>query len=60
MEKKGLKHPKIFLISTVPFSRDKNYACESCLYILFFSGGTAPSYVYRLLSEFYHPDDHDL
>lgn len=29
------------------------------LYI-FNIGGTAPSYVYRLLSEFYHPDDHDL
>ncbi|CAH1244106.1 EIF2B2 [Branchiostoma lanceolatum] len=23
-------------------------------------GGNAPSYVYRLLSELYHPDDHDL
>lgn len=23
-------------------------------------GGNAPSYVYRLLSEFYHPDDHEL
>ncbi|WAR23225.1 EI2BB-like protein [Mya arenaria] len=29
------------------------------LYI-FNIGGTAPSYVYRLLSEFYHPDDHVL
>lgn len=29
------------------------------LYI-FNIGGTAPSYVYRLLSEFYHPDDHIL
>lgn len=29
------------------------------LYI-FNIGGTAPSYVYRLLSEFYHPDDHYL
>lgn len=29
------------------------------LYI-FNIGGTAPSYVYRLLSEFYHPNDHDL
>ena len=37
MEKKGLKHPKIFLISTVPFSRDKDYACESSLYIFYFS-----------------------
>ena len=23
-------------------------------------GGNAPSYVYRLLSELYHPDDHDI
>lgn len=27
---------------------------------IFNTGGNAPSYVYRLLSEFYHPDDHDL
>lgn len=25
-----------------------------------FRGGNAPSYVYRLLSELYHPDDQDL
>lgn len=23
-------------------------------------GGNAPSYMYRLLSELYHPDDHEL
>jgi len=23
-------------------------------------GGNAPSYLYRLLSELYHPDDHEL
>lgn len=26
----------------------------------FFRGGNAPSYVYRLLSELYHPDDYEL
>ena len=29
-------------------------------FLLFFRGGNAPSYVYRLLSEMYHPDDHEL
>ncbi|XP_029454280.1 translation initiation factor eIF-2B subunit beta [Rhinatrema bivittatum] len=27
---------------------------------IFNSGGNAPSYIYRLMSELYHPDDHDL
>lgn len=26
----------------------------------YFRGGNAPSYVYRLISELYHPDDYDL
>lgn len=28
--------------------------------VLHFRGGNAPSYVYRLLSELYHPEDYEL
>lgn len=33
---------------------------DTVMFCIVFSGGNAPSYVYRLLSEFYHPDDHEL
>ena len=35
------------------------YYCYYCYYY-YFSGGNAPSYVYRLIGELYDTDDNDL